>query len=1366
MADVVLCAASTVAGCLVAPVGRLCGYVISYDSHILELEGKVKELDSKRQSVQDSINEAQNNMKPIKDHVNEWVEDVEKEAEEACRVLNDRRSEKTCFYGWLPNPKVRYRLGREARRKADHFQKLIDQKPSGKVYNDIPPAWVGGTSNMIPSADDQGDTDFESQASIFQGIIKALNDEKHKVVGVYGPGGVGKITLLEEVEKKLRKEGRPFEMIVKAKVSQTPDLTKIQYDIAYALGLKNLKDEPSGEGRKDLLVRRLQKDPNEKVLIILDDMWGPLDLKAVGIPSGDESVNCKLLLTSRDKSVLEQNMHAEPTFHLECLKEEEAFRLFEKTVGDKLKGDEELKAKAAQVVRKLAGLPLLITSVASTLKYSNVSAWENALIKIEDPNIEKIVEWSYDHLESEDAKSLFLLCGLFGGTIQVEFLLVLGMGLGLFEGFDEKIQGARNRLNTLLDSLRSICLLRDGDDDKKNVTMHDLYSEVVVSTPFKGQNSLMMNNNYRPRTKEKLEKCWTICLVDIGSDTLVELMRSMFLELKILILSQPEDWVRRPAHQNGEGDCCRLDFTYMKELRALYLCFMDITTLPSSIEILGNLCFLYLDQCDVGDVAILGKLKALLPKEIGDLTNLRSLNLSDCGELEIIEPGTLKGLINLEELHMKESFDQWMGVDEIQSKSLTKLTSLEISIHDPTILLEDDDLPFGNLISFWIGIGTTKWTPIMEYEGLSTMQLELKGRDSILSRECVKKTLQNTQYLHLNGMREFKKNAHELCVGGFPQLKYLAIKDIPSIKYIASSSDGAFPNLESLYLTNVINLEKICHDFVGLESFNKLKIVNVSKCDQLKYLWLEKIYGSKCDSMQAIATSGAREDIGSAINIVKLPNVCRLFLTRLPNMTSFCTVAGITSEGAPLQIGLPSLEELMLCSIKSFKRIWQREFLKEKRGEKGKKRMHCMMIVRNASGVFSWGWAPRGPKFEGSEMGPARATKASTAPPPPTNIRSKNLYCSPRGEIEYINVKHCRNMEAVIVDERGRDGGMDDIIKFPLLKQLHINDCPMKKFFSCPHGKKESLIITSNSQDACADSFFDRKIGLPSLKELMLCSIKSFKRIWQVTFANVRSLTIEGLHCKELWNNQIPNDSFCKLVFLELNHCDNLLCIASSHMRKRLQHCLKTLQVTSCHLIEIIYEGDGMDTEGGKLRRLVLHDLKNLRHIWQFEGLPNVPFPNLRDVDVVRCSCLEMLFTTFMVKFLGQIEVLAVESCDEMKQIAGHEKGEEGTSTTINFSKLIHLTLVELPNFRSFLPERYSPRCSEDNPSLRFWRVVSLHNSQWDPHPLLQRGGRTETEPLGNSFDLHRPLRCPPSTAQRTWEKGREQRALIRRNSR
>ncbi|XP_039173349.1 disease resistance protein At4g27190-like [Eucalyptus grandis] len=1103
MADIVQSIASKVAEYLAAPIGRRCGYLIFSNSYVGQLKEELEKLDDARVGLQRSVVDAENNMREIKREVNRWKNDAETVANKARGMLdNEGRAKKTCFCGWLPNPKERYCLGRDARKTAQAIQALIPQgKFESVYYESAPPGRVTGTPDVNSSAGDGGDTIADSRASVFQGIMKALDDEKLRVIGVYGPGGVGKTTLLEEVEKKLRKEKGPFHMIVKAKVSQIPVSKNIQDEIADALKL-DLKDVQSERGRANRLLERLQRDPT------------------VGIPSRDISGKCKLLLASRFEDVLKQKMCADETFFLGGLNNDEAFGLFAKTVGNRLEDDEDLKAIAARVVKKLAGLPLLIISVAKTLKESPVSAWRIAQIEIDESTKEiqeTIVKLSYGHLKCEDAKCLFLLCGLIGGTIQVE-------------------------------------LLWDGGDDKKHVTIHDLYSEVVISGAYSGQDSLMINNNYGSWPKEKLEKCWA-CLVNVGSDRLAELMLRQFPHVKILMLSE----------QNDMGDCSRIDFTYMEELRVLYLRSMRITSLPSSMEILGNLRSLSIN-CYVGDVANLGKLKALrilsfngsiisrLPKEIGKLTNLRSLNLNHCYLLKIIEPGALKGLINLEELHMKNSFDGWMGKHEIPSescvaglaelKSLTKLASLEISIPDPIILLEDGDLPFENLHKFWIKIGYFRFWIDREYEGLTAMSLDMdgvEGCDSILSRKWVKKNLQKTQCLYLSRLSEFKESPHELCTQGFREVKYLSITKSPLIKYIADSSNAdpsnglpliAFGKLESFYLQNLVNLEKICHGPIAPECFNKLKVMRVNWCKRLKYLWrlsdmqrlvqLEEISLWECESMQSIVTHDPGEDIVYTNNKVELPNVRHLGLINLPNMTSFCTKAEITSKDIPIQVSLPCLESLVMFGLLGLEKILYSEPSLKYSNLKSLK-----IKESTSTSIILKDWILKLPNLESMKIACtpsvevvfnleelkvikeveilSRLSTLELSKLP--NLRHmwkqdvklqgisilqnlKKLFINNTGlsflfplsvakclrEIRDIKVVDCPNMKAVIVDEEGRDDGIDDIIEFPLLERLSISHCPTEKFFSYPHGQKESITTTSDSQDTYSDSFFDQKV--------------------------------------------------------------------------------------------------------------------------------------------------------------------------------------------------------------------------------------------------------------------------------------------------
>lgn len=77
-----------------------------------------------------------------------------------------------------------------------------------------------------------------------------------------------------------------------------------------------------------------------------------------------------------------------------------------------------------------------------------------------------------------------------------------------------------------------------------------------------------------------------------------------------------------------------------------------------------------LHLCKVKDVSIIGELKNLqvlsfvgsdieeLPMEIGQLANLKLLDLTKCEKLILVPSGVIRGLSRLEGLYMR-NFKQW-----------------------------------------------------------------------------------------------------------------------------------------------------------------------------------------------------------------------------------------------------------------------------------------------------------------------------------------------------------------------------------------------------------------------------------------------------------------------------------------------------------------------------------------------------------------------------------------------------------------------------------------------------------------------------------------------------------------------------------
>ncbi|KAK9218759.1 hypothetical protein WN943_007396 [Citrus x changshan-huyou] len=299
---------------------------------------------------------------------------------------------------------------------------------------------------------------FESRMSILNEIIDALKNPDVSMLGIYGMGGIGKTTLAKEVAKRAEND-KLFDQVVFSEVSESQDIRKIQGEIADKLGLKFAEESESGRARR--LYDRLKKE--KRILVILDNIWENLDLKAVGIPHGDYHKGCKVLLTARSIDTLSKKMDSQQNFLIGALGEEEAWSLFKKMAGDYVEGSE-LKWVARDVAKECAGLPVSIVTVARALRDNNsLFDWRDALEQLRRPsstnfmNIQpaayKAIKLSYDKLAGEELKNTFLLIG-YTAIASIDDLLMCSMGLGLFQGVS-KMEVARARVHALVHKLKA-----------------------------------------------------------------------------------------------------------------------------------------------------------------------------------------------------------------------------------------------------------------------------------------------------------------------------------------------------------------------------------------------------------------------------------------------------------------------------------------------------------------------------------------------------------------------------------------------------------------------------------------------------------------------------------------------------------------------------------------------------------------------------------------------------------------------------------------------------------------------------------------------------------------------------------------------
>ncbi|KAK4270278.1 hypothetical protein QN277_023332 [Acacia crassicarpa] len=494
---------------IVAPIERQVNYLIFYNDNFKNLKEQYTELKRVKGIISHEVEVERKNGRQIYDAVQNWLNRVDEIVEEAEQLSNDPGHRNVACCKWpFPNFKSRHQLSRKAKKTAGNVAEVMQQKDNIGPLAFLPD--LEGVGSTCTTSSEK----LESRKKMKENIVLALREPHISRVGVYGLGGVGKSTLVKEVAKQVKND-KLFDKVVMANISQVVDLEKIQLEIADFLGLHF--EETTISGRAARLQQRIENE--RSILVILDDIWEILELDKLGLPLNDRK-GCKLLLISRKLDIL-QNMESQKDFLIGVLNEEEAWNLFEDVVGNVVK-DVNLRDVAFQVAKQCAGLIVLIVTVARALKNKDdIDSWKDALNQLktvdEEGMTEKIylaIEFSYNQLDGDDVKALFLLCGSLGGPkFRVEYLLKCVMGLGIFKHIDTP-KDARLKLHRLINSLKASCLLLE-DNSKMKVEMHDIVHEVAFSIASRDQHIFKIGMGGELKkwpSEEFLQRCTQIIL--------------------------------------------------------------------------------------------------------------------------------------------------------------------------------------------------------------------------------------------------------------------------------------------------------------------------------------------------------------------------------------------------------------------------------------------------------------------------------------------------------------------------------------------------------------------------------------------------------------------------------------------------------------------------------------------------------------------------------------------------------------------------------------------------------------------------------------------------------------------------------------
>ncbi|KAH7853523.1 hypothetical protein Vadar_003559 [Vaccinium darrowii] len=1188
-------------------------YVLHYEKNLKKLQDELEDLNVRRECIEIKVREAIDGGEEIMPDVKNWQRKAEDMKTDVNKLIRQStvKGNMHCIACSCPNIKWRYRLSKQAEQKIldvkaltekDHFHEISHHKP---------------TPLELKFPSDENFVNFDSRTPIFDDIVDALKDSSVNMVGVHGSGGVGKTTLVMEVGKKMGLE-RYFKQVALATIPKGRKVEEVQSQLADGL---NFNFDPQKGPRNDQLWKKLTN--GDKYLIILDDIWEKVDIKAIG--------------------------------HKVC--------------------------------NKCKGLPVAINAIGEALKDKRDFAWKDALVKLERYELMKIegidstvgasLRLSYDLLESSNAKSFFLLCCLFreNAEIPIGDLTRHCLARRLFSRDPRTVEEVRNSVCTVIDALKLASLLSNGSHENV-VTIHDIIRDVGISIA-REENAFFVEQGAR-HWPENGPSYSAISLTSGKIQALPteltcpKLHTLMFENSELSDLKVPDEF-----------------FSETTELSVLILTQMRMQQLPSSLGKLAKLRMLYLIECDLADIDILGYLnKSLevlslrgssiqaLPPKIGQLTRLRVLDLENCKVLKVIPQGVISKLTDLEELYFPDTFYEGEATtDKKQDASSSNNVNLEelrlsltrgkltvLHIHIPDVAsLSKEGLKFENLKRFRVSVGSKlkkyyedfSATRVLKYEGIS------------LRNEFIP-LVDNAEVLYLSGIKGLKKVFHDSGVRkGFLDLKYLKVKSCDDdLEYLLGEPKSSVQSRGQ-------NL---------LHSFNKLTVLLINRC-KLKYLFssttarglvcLEQLKVSSCEIMEGIVGFEEQNDINEHIGEVKFDKLKQLKLENLPNLISFyakkektgTTMGSSSAHPQPLfneKVIFPVLEILGIRKMDNITEIWDKQSIAilEEQGSFCQlmdvnvsfceqltyvflSKMHTLLKNLKELSVHGCGTMKGIVEFEGEidEDGlidevafPALEEISIYKVPNITEIWDKKPL--PESEKETQSFWRLRDIDISKCNQ------LVYVLPSYMLPQLQIN-LQRLSIWNC---KEVEVIVSKELKEKEATE--NEIIVFHQLKNVHFGYLRKLKSFYtgtellfsdKVVFPSLESLDIVGLpKIKEIWPYKQPFpklgkevESFYKLSYIRVAGCEQLVYVFPFYILRQLQH-LGVLEVWKCENLEVIVSKELKEKEVIH-NDIVFPQLKTVR-LWLL--------PNLKRF----CTGMQLFFTDKVECSLPSLLILAMKS--------------------------------------------------------------------------------------------------------------------------
>ncbi|GLU15750.1 hypothetical protein SLE2022_322180 [Rubroshorea leprosula] len=885
-------------------------YHLNFDEAVSDLRREWGALNSRKEDINLKVQtEVLPSGKEVKHEVQSWLDHVQEINNEVQAIQG--KIQKVKWYS-------RGHVGKLVCKKIEVVKNIHEQGsfPNSLVVDKPPRGIIMPTENLV------------GEDSVKGKIWGNLMGNEVGMIGVCGIGGVGKTTIMKNINNELVRQTR-FDKVIWVTVSYPLDVIKLQENIARAFAV----ELPKGEDKERRAAELMSIMGRARHLLILDDVWEVFSLIEVGIPKPTIQNGSKIVITSRSIEVC-QKMGCE-IVKVEPLSFQESLNLFLDKVGSHIVEVPNLEGILKLIVKECGGLPLAIVVIAESMKgEDDVKVWNNALTELRervksvtgsDQKIFKRLRFSYDRLDNSEIQSCFLYCSLFPEDypFEREELVEEWIDEGLIDVLPSR-KAAYERGQAFLNRLVKNCLLEKTVDWRGDIfKMHDVLRDMAVKSigpEFGYMVKAGMKLTEVPDKRGWINDLKKVSLMENNISKIPLGLCPKCPTLSTLILSNNPNLSEIPESF----------FEGMPELKVLNLSGTGIEALPNSISNLEKLSSMRLRWCQrlrylppLAKLTVLKKLDLygsgteVVPQGMEKLISLEYLDLRYCYNLKEIPMGMLSNLSNLQYL-----FFEMLKIEGEEVARMSKLETFEGIFNDIksyNYFVKSQD--FQILTDYNIEVGK-------RIIASSTTQREslVSINNCDLGEECMvlPDNLQRLNIVQCRNMRSgvnkaaLLEKATELSICNIE-----SCEDMECVVDLDSSSCPILDKLEELHLGRLPKLSVLVR-VEGVATpphvFSNLKRLSIWDCSGMRKLLplellqafqnLEEIDVKWCEEMDEIIASSDSDASSDKFTFPKLRTLC---MWDLPQLKSICSAKRV--------IVCDSIEKITIWDCRELKRI-------------------------------------------------------------------------------------------------------------------------------------------------------------------------------------------------------------------------------------------------------------------------------------------------------------------------------------------------------------------------------------------------------------------------------------------------------------